>query len=113
MRTRLDHVAICARAQGFFDHVGGAVFAHEEDFGRGRRTTAEGGNAGTCGGCGTVFKLSPASDGKWTKTLLHQFGGADGAFPLGDLIFDGAGNILSTTQYGGTYADGTVFEIAQ
>jgi uncharacterized repeat protein (TIGR03803 family) len=71
-------------------------------------TTAEGGN-----GCGTVFQLTPTSGGKWSEKVLHRFAcsTSDGAFPLGDLILDSAGNIYSTDQYGGTYDSGTVFEV--
>ena len=61
-------------------------------------------------GKGTVFKLSP--DG--TETILHNFGsGNDGQTPLGNLIFDAAGNNLyGTTSAGGIYSFGTAFEIA-
>ena len=30
-------------------------------------------------GCGTVFELTPLAGGGWTKTILHAFGGTDGA----------------------------------
>ena len=65
-------------------------------------------------GCGTVFKLAP--DG--TETMVHAFrGGWDGAFPLGALIFDQAGNLYGTTSGGGRDCNGsgigcgTVFRI--
>jgi uncharacterized repeat protein (TIGR03803 family) len=78
-------------------------------------TTAEGGLTGFCGdnGCGTVFRLTPAAGGKWNKTLLHRFDDSigDGAYPLGDVILDGAGNIYSTTQYGGSQSEGAAFEV--
>lgn len=50
----------------------------------------EASNAGP-GCCGTVFKLSPNSDGTWTYTLLYGFQGAlgsvrDGNEPTGGLI---------------------------
>jgi uncharacterized repeat protein (TIGR03803 family) len=80
-------------------------------------TTAEGGATGNCGdnGCGTVFSLSLTSGGKLTETLLHEFNDAegDGAYPLGDLILDSAGNIYSTTQYGGAHNQGIVFELTR
>jgi uncharacterized repeat protein (TIGR03803 family) len=48
---------------------------------------------------GTVFKLSPNSDGTWTETILHPFtSGPDPGNPHGDLIFDGAGNLYGTTE---------------
>jgi uncharacterized repeat protein (TIGR03803 family) len=94
------------------DPAAGIVFSSTGDI---YGTTAEGGDTADCGnnGCGTVFKLSPTSSGKWTKALLHKFSDADGdgAYPLGDLILDSAGNIYSTTQYGGTHDEGNVFEI--
>ncbi|HXM60072.1 MAG TPA: choice-of-anchor tandem repeat GloVer-containing protein [Terriglobales bacterium] len=61
---------------------------------------------------GTVFELTPKGGGGWTETVLHNFGGAkDGSFPWGTLIFDAAGNLYGTTQTGGTYEYGTVFEM--
>jgi len=52
-------------------------------------------------GNGAIFKLTPAS-GTWTYTSLHDFtGGADGADPLGGVIFDTHGNLFGTTVLGG------------
>ena len=62
------------------------------------------GYAGNTDTTGTVFELTPPSDGtgSWTETLLYVFtGGADGSAPLSDVIFDDAGNLYSTTFYGG------------
>jgi uncharacterized repeat protein (TIGR02543 family) len=60
-------------------------------------------------GKGTVFKI--ALDG--TETILHNFGsGNDGQTPLGNLIFDTAGNLYGTTSAGGIYNDGIAFEIS-
>ncbi|MGA2030611.1 MAG: choice-of-anchor tandem repeat GloVer-containing protein, partial [Verrucomicrobiota bacterium] len=61
-------------------------------------------------GNGTVFELSPASGGIWTKTILHDFAGPDGANPDATLVFDSSGTLYGTTQDGGTDNDGgTVF----
>jgi len=61
---------------------------------------------------GTVFELTPKGGGVWTETVLHNFvGGTDGSFPYGTLIFDSSGNLYGTTQTGGTYGTGTVFEM--
>ncbi len=59
---------------------------------------------------GTVFKLSPRGDGSWKETILHDFTGyPDGNYPLGDLIFDTAGNLYGTTLFGGAYGGGSHF----
>ncbi|HEX3945842.1 MAG TPA: choice-of-anchor tandem repeat GloVer-containing protein [Rhizomicrobium sp.] len=58
--------------------------------------------------CGVVFKLAP--DG--TETVLHAFtGGSDGAFPIGGLANDDAGNLYGTTLEGGDSDRGTVFKL--
>jgi uncharacterized repeat protein (TIGR03803 family) len=47
-----------------------------------------------------------------TQTVLHSFGnGTDGAYLYAGLIIDGAGNLYGTTQEGGAYGFGTVFEL--
>ena len=69
------------------------------------------------GGCGTVFELTPAAGGSWTEQVLYSFCPqglpctTDGYYPRAGLIFDGAGNLYGTTDNGGTYHDGTVFEL--
>ncbi len=68
-------------------------------------------------GYGTAFKLTPQQGGEWQETILHSFGnGTDGAVPEEGLIFDAAGNLYSTTTYGGIHdcddgPCGTAFEI--
>lgn len=53
-------------------------------------------------GCGTVFKLSPNTDGTWTKSTVYTFtGGSDGGNPIGGVTLDDAGNLYGLTQYGG------------
>jgi uncharacterized repeat protein (TIGR03803 family) len=46
-------------------------------------------------------------------TVLHNFNnnGTDGAYPQAGLIVDAAGNLYGTTNNGGTYTYGTVFEL--
>jgi uncharacterized repeat protein (TIGR03803 family) len=50
---------------------------------------------------GTVFKLTPNADGRWTESVLHSFCSrpncGDGERPLAGLIFDQAGNLYGTT----------------
>lgn len=59
------------------------------------------GGAGTgLNGLGTVFELSPASEGKWTEKVLYSFtGGNDGASPAAGLVLDTAGNLYGVTDY--------------
>ena len=46
-------------------------------------------------------------------TTLVNFNGANGGEPLAGLIADAHGDLFSTTAVGGSYSDGTVFEIAK
>jgi len=80
--------------------------------------TAYVGGEGTCvqtftQGCGTVFELKHTSGGAWTEKILHSFqrNTTDGELPYAALIFDSAGNLYGTTETGGPYGGGTVFEI--
>jgi uncharacterized repeat protein (TIGR03803 family) len=62
---------------------------------------------------GTVFEVSSPAFGHHTETLLYSFGGAgDGSNPGAGLVFDAAGNLYGTTNYGGQYGFGTVFELS-
>jgi uncharacterized repeat protein (TIGR03803 family) len=85
-------------------------------------TTFGGGRGCMAVGCGTVFKLTPSTDGKaWKRTVLYFFkgvlgeqGNGDGAGPLG-LILDPKGNLYGVTVNGG-HCDqagcyGTAFEL--
>jgi uncharacterized repeat protein (TIGR03803 family) len=57
---------------------------------------------------GVVFKLTPAG----TETTLYSFtGGNDGGNPFDSLVFDGAGNLYGTTEFGGAYSNGMVFKL--
>ena len=49
------------------------------------------------GGCGTLFKITPA--GKFT--VLHAFTETDGRQPEGGLVLDSKGNLYGTTNFGG------------
>jgi uncharacterized repeat protein (TIGR03803 family) len=72
-------------------------------------TTSNGGTSNA----GTVFKLTPNSDGSWKESVLHSFTGADGASPQAGLIFDAAENLYGTTNAGGdpTCGCGVVFKL--
>jgi uncharacterized repeat protein (TIGR03803 family) len=71
-------------------------------------------NADTCGmqGCGTVFKLSRESGGKWSYTVIHHFQLSEGEGPESNLIFDSSGNLYGTASGGGASNTGTVFELS-
>jgi uncharacterized repeat protein (TIGR03803 family) len=79
-------------------------------------TTQDGGGDPNCafGGCGTVFKLTPTSNGSWTESVLYSFkyGLRDGARPYAGLVFDHSGNLYGTTQAGGFDGYGVVFELS-
>jgi uncharacterized repeat protein (TIGR03803 family) len=81
-------------------------------------TAAGGGTGVACAGgitgCGLVFELTLA-DGSWEETVLHDFTNnhSDGWNPEAGLISDAAGNLYSTTYYGGSepMGGGTVFKL--
>lgn len=74
-------------------------------------TTVAGGTGTNCkdtGGCGTVFKVDPQGN----EAILYSFqGGADGSFPVSNLIFDSAGNLYGTTSGQGDGDPGTIFKL--
>jgi uncharacterized repeat protein (TIGR03803 family) len=70
-------------------------------------TTKDGGAAGR----GTVFKLAHNADGTWTHTVLFSFSGVDGENPLAGLVWDGTGDLYGTTEAGGDWGYGVVFEL--
>lgn len=76
-------------------------------------------------GFGTIFRLQPPAHAcesvscPWSETILYTFqAGLDGAKPVGDLIFDHAGNIYGVTLTGGSnglcdgFGCGTVYELS-
>lgn len=70
-------------------------------------TAAQGGTAGV----GSVFELSGS-----TLTVLYDFAGStgtggDGAFPMGGVVMDSAGNLYGTAAQAGVNGWGAVFEI--
>ncbi len=73
-------------------------------------TTLNGGNAGN----GVVFKLLPPTSGTaWTEQVLHSFDAStDGNFPRTGVILDANGNLYGTTENGGAFGWGTVFEVS-
>jgi uncharacterized repeat protein (TIGR03803 family) len=76
-------------------------------------STQTGGDLSACNGigCGTVFQLSQQS-GQWKQRTIYRFTGADGANPVAGLVLDSAGNLYGTTQFGGAFGSGTIFELS-
>ena len=74
--------------------------------------TTNGGGDGNCGGCGTVFTITPGG----ALTTLHSFCSlancADGVLPYGTLVQATDGTFHGTTyEGGGTHDAGTVFNL--
>jgi uncharacterized repeat protein (TIGR03803 family) len=81
-------------------------------------TTYSGGKGNRGFGYGTVFEVSSDGSGGWNQTVLHNFcsapGCADGSSPyFSGVIVDSAGNIYGTTELGGAYDYGVVFELTR
>ncbi len=105
------HEFTCRNGDGCEPYAGPIMDAAGNLYG----TTAHGGNNNACGaGCGTVYELSPKSDGKWKEAILYNFGGTgDGAFPgLGALAIDSAGNLYGTAD-GGNTGYGVIFRMSR
>jgi uncharacterized repeat protein (TIGR03803 family) len=104
-QERVLHNFAANGTDGYYPEAGLIVDAAGNLYG----TTVAGGAYNS----GTVFELTPAAGGGWTEKVLYSFSGngTDGRAPYAGLIFDAAGNLYGTTQYGGTYGLGTVFEL--
>lgn len=86
--------------------VGGLVF---DSAGNLWGSTPGGGSVGN----GTVFELTPNSDGTYTESTLYSFTGASTGFnPNTNLVIDKAGNLYGTTVNGGLdNGNGVVFKV--
>lgn len=75
-------------------------------------TSAGGSNIGQYGG--TVYKLTPNSNGTWTETILYNFSDATGAChnPVSNVVLDTKGNVYGTAWWGGTFGGGCAFELS-
>ncbi len=98
-----------------FDTFNGGLFPMsgviEDASGNLYGVTSEGGVGKAANGYGTVFELSPVSNG-WTEKVLYRFaGGADGVDPDVKLVMDQAGNLYGGTCCGGQSNAGTIFEL--
>jgi uncharacterized repeat protein (TIGR03803 family) len=84
--------------------VGGLVF---DSAGNLWGSTQGGGSVGN----GTVFELTPNSDGTYTETTLYSFTGASTGFdPNTNMVIDKAGNLYGTAVNGGL-GHGVVFRV--
>lgn len=78
-------------------------------------TTLSGGSE-TCPAnpnCGTVFRISLGANGGNEEDIIHAFTGTpDGWSPSGNLILDTSGRLYGTTEYGGMWGFGSVFQLS-
>jgi uncharacterized repeat protein (TIGR03803 family) len=62
---------------------------------------------------GTVFRLTPNSDGTWNESVLYDFtASSDGCAVAGGVVFDKSGNLFGTTTGCGAFGLGNVFELS-
>jgi uncharacterized repeat protein (TIGR03803 family) len=80
---------------------------------RGNLYGATFGGGGT-NGTGTVFKLTPGSNGSWTETILYKFNQQTGSCqnPYSNVLLDAKGNLYGTTINGGASGGGCAYEIS-
>lgn len=67
-------------------------------------TTYQGGTSNA----GTVFEIAAGTN---VVTTIHSFSGTDGRYPRVGLVADAQGNLYGTTELGGKFEQGTVFEL--
>jgi uncharacterized protein YceK len=80
-------------------------------------TTQNGGNQTAClqfidvTGCGTVFELTPQSNGEWVESTLFEFSGETTGFnPWDGLVIDKTGSLYGMVTNGGG-GNGAVFKL--
>ena len=98
---------------GQLPQAGVTIDKHQSIYG----TTMYGGsNEGFCysGGCGTVFKPTPAKSG-YSEEVIYAFTGhPDGDLPFGAVtVDDRSGAVYGTTYWGGTKDIGTLFKLTR
>jgi uncharacterized repeat protein (TIGR03803 family) len=62
-------------------------------------------------GTGVVYEITTSGSYKVLYSFCSQTNCADGSYPQSTLVQDANGNLYGTTYRGGSYGDGTVFEI--
>ena len=72
------------------------------------------GGSGTCGcgGCGTVYQLTPATKLPWTLNVLGQLTTSSGTGPNA-VVLDSGNNVYGTTYTCGPNGGGTAFEFVR
>jgi uncharacterized repeat protein (TIGR03803 family) len=79
-------------------------------------TTQQGGG-GSCAplytGCGVVFEVAESPEGSANFRLLHALrGGKDVSTPVGNIVFDAAGNLYGAATGGGANNLGGIFKLS-
>jgi len=62
-------------------------------------------------GNGTVFEITPSGALITLYSFCGVFGCNDGAYPCGGLVQGSDGNLYGATEFGGTWAEGTIFKV--
>ena len=57
--------------------------------------------AGGFYGYGSIFELTPSTDGSYRERIIHSFNLTEGSLPNSTLVFDTHGNLYGTTLFGG------------
>jgi hypothetical protein len=68
------------------------------------------GGSNTCS-CGTVFELSPRSNGTWQEKVIYRFAAQTGTNAANPLVLDSSGNIFGS-EWGNATSYGFVFELS-
>jgi uncharacterized repeat protein (TIGR03803 family) len=70
-------------------------------------------STGGTSNCGTIYKLNPEKNGKWTENILYSFRcTARNSFgQVAGLVLDAAGNIYGASSEGGSGGWGSAFEL--
>lgn len=97
--------AFADTSDGGFPNAGVIIDKNGNLFG----TASTGGSFQCSIGCGVVYELTKSSD--WSERVLHTFTGNDGEFPNAVLLPSASGTYYSTTWYGGSSGNGTVFAL--
>jgi len=71
-------------------------------------TTSDGGSP-SCN-CGTIFKMTHTTNGKWIEGVAYRFQGAPRpGFSYNGMVTDSAGNFFGATVHGGSGNDGAIY----